>query len=534
MGWVILSAKAEGVTRSITITTQLTAPQPQLSCSSGTIISGGSAQCTVTLPQGAPAGEVVLGLTSSSSHLRLPASVRVAAGERSAQFRVDVTAANQDEQASLRATVDGSTAATTIAIAALKPVALSCQPGYIVAGQNAVCEIRLNGAASDDSTTVSLSSDTGSLKIPAVAGAYAGQSRIRFEAVVAPTVTQSTAVLSAQTGGAVVQTTVILQATDVPTLIVPGKQTGKPGSAFSFTVTASDSNNLSLPVSATNLPSGSHFDAATGIFEWQPAETDLGHRDITFAATAPTGGSSRKTVALYVGTGLPVITALENAANSSAAAVCSPGSVAAIAGHSLFTGTAPLSEYSGAVTELNGTQVLVNGIPAPLLYASADRLTFLCPAAELGESLRIAVETPAGTSNAIRSPIAETAPGLFTIDSSKGSEAAATSADSGDLSLVPNFLQPGRPVLPGAALTVRATGIDCGAASTTRLRLKVGQQEVPIDSLRPAAHYAGVCEIAITTPNSSGDAVPLVLEVTRGNGQLLFSNTATVAIGSRD
>jgi uncharacterized protein (TIGR03437 family) len=79
-----------------------------------------------------------------------------------------------------------------------------------------------------------------------------------------------------------------------------------------------------------------------------------------------------KTTKLYVDSGLPVVTHLENGAGSSAPAGCSPGSVAALRGRSLFAGTEPASDSSGASGDLGGTRVLVNGVYTAVLYASAD------------------------------------------------------------------------------------------------------------------------------------------------------------------
>ena len=422
-----------------------------------------------------------------------------------------------------------SSASTTNATPVLKAVAISCQPGYAVADQTVVCEVRLDRAAADNSTAVSLSSDSASIRIPASVGARSGQSRIRFQVAVAGVATQTTAVISAQAGGSLVETKLTVLPSVGARLAVTGDQTSRPGSTVHLNVIATDENGMPLRATATNRPSGSIFDPATGAFEWQPTETDLGDHQVAFAA----GTNATKAVSIHVGTNQPAIERLENGANAAALAICSPGSIATLSGHSLYTGTAPTWDYSGASTELDGTRVLVNGVSVSVLYASTEHVAFLCPTSPAGTALHFAVETPAGTSNMLVSEMAQSAPGIFTVDSAPGTRALAIAAESGELSQIPAFQQPGLPVLPEQSVVVRATGIACDQTLIAQLSFKVEQQYALIQSVRPAPHYDGVCEITIQTPNMSGDAIPIVLETTSTDGHVAFSNTATLAVASR-
>lgn len=294
-----------------------------------------------------------------------------------------------------------------------------------------------------------------------------------------------------------------------------------------FNVTATDPNDLPVQVGAT-IPPGAQFDPATGAFTWRLTATDLGRHEATFTA----GTNLRKTVGVYVGTGEPVLESLQNGASAQAAAVCSPKSVATLTGHALYAGGADASDYSGLSTQLNGTRVIVNGIAAPVLYGSAEKVSFLCPASSAGANLQIAVQTPAGTSNVLESQMAAAAPGIFTVENAESMQAVALASGSGELSQLPTYRQPGLPVLSEGALTVRATGVSCDPATTAQTSVKVGGQEALIQSMR-MSQYAGVCEIAIQVPNVSGDALPMVLAVAGSEGHITLSNVAMIAVGSR-
>lgn len=414
-----------------------------------------------------------------------------------------------------------------------KPVALSCTPGYASGRQSVICEVSLDHAPLDESTAILLSSDNPNVRVPASVSARPGQTAIRFQAEFTPPDAQITTVISAQEGSAAVQTNLTLSPSRPPSLTVPDKATARPGSTVRFQATATDSNDVRLTAAAANLPPGSHFDAASGRFEWQPSESDLGEHRIAFSAVNAANDRIAKTVSLYVDSGQPTIAALQNGASSGAAAACSPGSVATLTGHSLYAGDMPMSDYSGASTELGGTRVNVNGAFVPVLYGSAEKVSFLCPAGLPGGSaLQIMVQTSEGASNMLTSEVADSAPGIFTSDSLEGSKALALAA-SGELSQIPTPEKAGLPILPRSALVLLATGVPCSPGSMGQLLAKVAQQYVAIQSVHPAGQRAGVCEISIEAPDISGDSLPVELETLGSDGRLRASNVATVSVANR-
>jgi hypothetical protein len=71
-----------------------------------------------------------------------------------------------------------------------------------------------------------------------------------------------------------------------PILATIGNKSVNEGSQLQFTISASDADNDSLVYSATNLPSGATFDAATKTFTWTPNYVQSGtYSDITFKVT---------------------------------------------------------------------------------------------------------------------------------------------------------------------------------------------------------------------------------------------------------
>jgi hypothetical protein len=126
----------------------------------------------------------------------------------------------------------------------------------------------------------------------------------------------------------------------------------------------------------------------------------------------------------------------------------------------------------------------------------------------------------------------ETAPGIYGIDSPGREQAVAVLATSGELAAVANPRFTGTPVLPGDTLAVHVTGIDCTGASQPMLQ--IGPEYAKILSVQPSAN-AGVCVIQAVVPSGiSGDDVPMTLQSGRADGNVVRSNTASIAVDLRN
>ena len=205
----------------------------------------------------------------------------------------------------------------------------------------------------------------------------------------------------------------------------------------------------------------------------------------------------------------PAITRLQNGADEAAPAVCSPAAVASLVGQFLPDDATPITDRSGHATSLAGVRVLINGSYVPVLYASSNRVDFLCPAVPPSTSLGIAVETAAGLSNRLETTVEEASPGIFTT-AWPAPESAAT-------------------------LSIRATGIDWLAKfPTVQPLVRIGTRYVPIDSITPDPQEPGVSTLIVTLPSDlSGDSAPVVIEVMQTDGRSVTSNPASIPLDAR-
>ena len=148
------------------------------------------------------------------------------------------------------------------------------------------------------------------------------------------------------------------------------------------------------------------------------------------------------------------ITGVVNAAGYQSGPV-SPGEIVLITGFSI--GPPQIVTYHppafGTIaTTLGDTAVLVNGIAAPIIYASSSATSVIVPYGVAGFSSADFVVTFRGQTTAtFRVPVVFTAPGLFTFDASGKGRAAAIYPNGGENT-------PGFPASAGQVIILYGTG----------------------------------------------------------------------------
>ncbi|NQU12219.1 tandem-95 repeat protein, partial [bacterium] len=86
-----------------------------------------------------------------------------------------------------------------------------------------------------------------------------------------------------------------------PVLTVPGDQAVEPGQLVTFSVSATDPDGDGLNYSASTVPAGASFNAATRTFGWTPTTEQTGDHAVVFTATDGSLSDSRS-VAVHVST----------------------------------------------------------------------------------------------------------------------------------------------------------------------------------------------------------------------------------------
>jgi uncharacterized protein (TIGR03437 family) len=110
-------------------------------------------------------------------------------------------------------------------------------------------------------------------------------------------------------------------------------------------------------------------------------------------------------------------------------------------------------------TSLGGVQVLINGYNAPIYYVSPTQISVIVPFANTFSVAQIQVMNGAGSSNIVTSPVYQTTPGIYTIDSTFGGVGPGglgfAAAEHGDYSVVSKT----SPAQPGETIALYVTGL---------------------------------------------------------------------------
>ena len=161
-------------------------------------------------------------------------------------------------------------------------------------------------------------------------------------------------------------------------------------------------------------------------------------------------------VTLSVSIALPTITSVVNAASFlNTNMEIAPGEIITIFGTALGPNTAAFATIQNGYigTSLAGVQVMFNGYPAPILYASSLQINAIVPYEIAGSTSSVNVESIYGTesSNDMSLQVATSAPGVFSANASGTGSGAI-------LDLNYNLVSASNAVTAGQIIQVFATG----------------------------------------------------------------------------
>jgi uncharacterized protein (TIGR03437 family) len=182
-----------------------------------------------------------------------------------------------------------------------------------------------------------------------------------------------------------------------------------------------------------------------------------------------------------------------NSASGTAGPVA-PGEILVIYGSNLGPQlTTLVLDANGRVASmLGGTRVLFDGVPAPMVYASAGQVSCVTPYAVAGKTTtQVQISYNGVLSSTIALPVAPSAPGLYTANQQGSGQAAALNQDG-------SYNSTGSPAAAGSVVVLYGTGE--GATVPAVLDGTVANSVVPkpqlpvsvtIGSLPATAQYAG-------------------------------------------
>jgi trimeric autotransporter adhesin len=215
-----------------------------------------------------------------------------------------------------------------------------------------------------------------------------------------------------------------------------------------------------------------------------------------------------------------------------------PGEIVVVYGSNLGPAQLAVAAPDGAglfEPRFGGTDVTINGVPAPVIYTSAHQAAAIVPFATGGASAEVVVSYQ-GQPAATAVPVQTSSPGVFTANSSGYGQAAALNTDG-----TPNG--PASPAHAGDVIVLYLTrggqttpaGTD-GALASQPLPQPNAMVTVTVGGLRAQVQYAGAApgevsglmQINIQLPAgvTTGDTVPVSIAL----GTVVSQPGVTLAI----
>jgi uncharacterized protein (TIGR03437 family) len=208
------------------------------------------------------------------------------------------------------------------------------------------------------------------------------------------------------------------------------------------------------------------------------------------------------------------LNAMVNAASNVAGAV-SPGEIVTLYGANIGPATAVGLQINADGTyakSLGGTQVLFDGVPAGVTYASAVQVNAVAPYALAADATtQVQVEYQGVLSNAMSVPVQAAQPGLFTVDSSGLGGGAILNQDyslNGGLNPAPR----------GTVVMIYCTG--GGVTNPPSMDATITPAPPPLYQLKTSPVSVTIGGITVTPVSYSGAAPSQIAGLTQINAQV--------------
>jgi hypothetical protein len=191
---------------------RITTALQSISLTSSSVLGGVSESGEITLAGPAPWGGTYVSLTSSSPSATVPSSVLVARETESTAISVNTTPVAAKTTVTITAILGTIKKTATFTIVPPSVTGVAASPNPVPGGTSCTGTVHLNGAAPTGGTTVTLSSNSKLLVVPAKVVVAAGSSSGKFTITATAVDSNQTATISARTGSALQTATVTIEA----------------------------------------------------------------------------------------------------------------------------------------------------------------------------------------------------------------------------------------------------------------------------------------------------------------------------------
>lgn len=249
-----ISGTYRGTTRSASLTVNPLFASITLSPAS---VGGGSnSTATARLNAAAPAGGVLITLSSNNPAATVPASVTVPAGATTATFIVTTSAVGANTTVDITGTDGVSTRSATLTITAATLSSIGRSPSVVVGGNPVTGTATLTGAAPAGGAVVTLTASTPALSVPPSVTVPAGATSATFTIGTVPVTAITTGTVSGTLAGVTrTSATITVDTADLTTLTLsPSTVAGGTQSVGTVTLTGNAPVNRTVNIFSFNDP----------------------------------------------------------------------------------------------------------------------------------------------------------------------------------------------------------------------------------------------------------------------------------------
>lgn len=387
-----------------------------LSCEQAQVTGAGSDSCTISISMAASNGGLQVHLSSNSSAIKVPASVKVPAGASSVKFAASLSKVSSDETGTITASHGGVSKSFSISLSPATTAnggpglkSFSCANTSFTGAGKTTCTVALS-AKTSKTVSVALASTSTSVVVPASASIAAGASAASFSATIDAVEKAQTVKLSATANGVAREAEIQLKPSRATAskpaigLSTSSMQFGDVavGTAVTKSVTVTSTGNVPVTIKSDST-SGAGFSVSGGSF---PASLKAGEAvvlTVHFNPTAAGSATGMLSIASSAGTGAVSLTGNGTTSTPTLSALtCGSSSIVGSLADSCkvtLSGSAPRGGVTIALASSSGNVKVPASITIP---ATASTATFTATAAAVSTAQTVKITaTAAGASRSI-------------------------------------------------------------------------------------------------------------------------------------